>query len=70
MEIYSKVLKSRYDSGRNDSKTWRSKLFENKSYWQGLSKEEMEAAMVIEYMKHALGKTRTEDVSELLGLRR
>jgi hypothetical protein len=70
MELYSKILKHRYDQGRQSSKTWIAKLFENKSYWQGLSKEEMEAAMVIEYMKHALGKTRTEEVGELLGMRR
>jgi hypothetical protein len=70
MELYSKILKYRYDSGRQSSKTWIAKLFENKSYWQGLSKEEMEAALVVEYMKYALGKNRTEDVRELLGLQR
>lgn len=70
MAIYSKVLKNRYDSGRQSSKKWIAKLFENKSHWQGMSREEMESAMVVEYMKYALGKTRTEDVGELLGLRR
>jgi hypothetical protein len=30
----------------------------------------MESALVIEYMKYALGKTRPDDVRELLELRR
>jgi hypothetical protein len=34
------------------------------------SKEEMESAMFIEYMKYALGKSRLDEVRELLGLRR
>jgi len=70
MEIYSNLLKSRYDSGRQRSKKWPAKLFESKDHWHQMSNEEMESAMFIEYLKYALGKTRSDDVRELLGLRR
>ena len=70
MEIYSNILKSRYDSGRQRSKNWPAKLFENKNHWHQMSKEEMESAMFIEYMKYALGKTRPDEVGKLLGLKR
>jgi len=35
-----------------------------------MSKDEMESALVIEYMKYAVGKTRPDEVRELLGLKR
>ena len=45
-------------------------LFKNKHYWVQMSRDEMESALVIEYMKLAVGKTRPEEVRELLGLKR
>ena len=35
-----------------------------------MSKDEMESALVIEYMKYAIGKTRPDEVRALLGLKR
>ena len=35
-----------------------------------MSKDEMESALVIEHMKYAIGKTRSDEVGKLLGLRR
>jgi len=69
MEIYSGILKNRYNSARQRSKKWPAKLIENKQLWHRMSKEEMESALVVEYMKYALGKSRAEEVGELLGLK-
>jgi hypothetical protein len=35
-----------------------------------MSKDEMESALVIEYMKYAVGKTRSDEVEALLDLKR
>ena len=32
-----------------------------------MSQDEMQSALVIEYMKYALGKTRQDEVKELIG---
>lgn len=68
MEIYARLLEKRYNMGRQRSKKWPSNLLENKNHWRQLSRDEMESALVIEYMKYALGKSRPEEVGELLGL--
>jgi hypothetical protein len=70
MEIYARLLEKNYNTGRQRNKKWPSNLFENKNHWRQLSREEMTSALVIEYMKYALGKSRSEEVRELLGLNR
>ena len=70
MEIYSKLLKNKYATSKQHTKKWPSDLFENKNHWRQMSREEMESALVIEYMKYALGKSRPEEVREFLGLNR
>lgn len=70
MAIYAKVLEKRYGSGQARNQKWPSNLLKNSRRWSRMSREEMESVMVIEYMKYALGKTRSEDVGKLLGLKR
>jgi len=70
MATYSKVLAKRYGSGQPRNKKWPPDLFKNNNRWRRMGREEMESALVIEYMKYALGKTRSDDVRELLELRR
>jgi hypothetical protein len=70
MQIYSKIIKDRYDSGKQRSGKWPADIFDNQKHWGGMSQEEMQSVLVIEYMKYALGKTRQEEVGELLGLKR
>jgi hypothetical protein len=70
MDIYSNILKSRYNSGRRPLNKEASKLFEDQKHWYQMSKDEMESAIIIEYMKYTIGKTRPDDVRELLGLKR
>jgi hypothetical protein len=70
MQIYSKIIKDRYDSGKQRSGKWPADIFDNQKHWGGMSQEEMQSVLVIEYMKYALGKTRQEEVGVLLGLKR
>ena len=69
MLMYSKILKSRYNSGRPRSGKWPADIFEKNHHWTEMSPDEMQSVLVIEYMKHALGKTRPDEVRELLGLK-
>jgi len=68
MEIYSRLLEKRYNSGKQRSRKWPADLFENKNHWRQLSRQEMESALVIEYMKYILGKSRPDELGELLDL--
>jgi hypothetical protein len=70
MEIYSRLLEKRYNSGNQRSRKWPADIFENKNHWLQLSRQEMESALVIEYMKHVLGKNRPNEVGALLSLNR
>jgi hypothetical protein len=65
MDIYADVLKKRYNGANKRA----SKLLANKSHWSGMSREEMQAALVIEYMKTAVGKTPADETGELFGFK-
>ena len=69
MEIYSRLLEKRYDSAKPGGRKLPDDFLRNKNHWLQMSRAEMESVLVIEYMKYALGKTRPEEVSELLGLK-
>jgi len=60
-------LQNRYDGGKGHTKKPPSFIFKNKNHWPQKSKDEMESALVVEYMKHAVGKTRSDEVRALLG---
>jgi hypothetical protein len=66
MKIYSNILKNRYNPGNPRSKNLPSKLFDNARHWQRMSKEEMQSALVVEYMKAVMGKTDADETGELL----
>ena len=70
MDIYAGLLEKRYHTGRQRGKKWPPDLFETKDHWRRLSREEKASALVIEYVKYAIGKSRTEAVAELLEVRR
>ncbi len=65
MDIYADVLKNRYNGSHNSTKKRTSKLLANKNHWSGMSREEMQAALVIEYMKAVVGKTSADETGEL-----
>ena len=70
MKIYFGILQNRYDGGKGSAKKLTSFLSKNKNHWSRMSKDEMESALVIEYMKYAVGKTQPDEVKALLGLKR
>jgi hypothetical protein len=69
MQIYSGILQNRYDGGKGHAKKLPAHLFKDKTHWAQMSRDEMESALVIEYMKYAVGKTRADEVEELLDLK-
>jgi hypothetical protein len=66
MDIYSDILKKRYNGDSPNGKARIAKLLAEKDHWLGMSRDEMEAALVIEYMKAAIGKTPADEIEELL----
>jgi len=70
MKVYSGILQNRYDGSKKHAPKLPSFLFKSKSQWAQMSKDEMESALVIEYMKFAVGKTRPDELRELLDLKR
>jgi hypothetical protein len=70
MKIYFGILQNRYDGGKGYAKKLSAYLLKNKNHWAQMSRDEMESALVIEYMKYAVGKTRPDEVAALLGLKR
>jgi len=70
MQIYSGILQNRYDGGREHAKKLPASLFKDKNHWAQMSRDEMESALVIEYMKYSVGKTRPDEVEALLDLKR
>lgn len=69
MDIYSNILKRRYNGDNPNGKKKLASMLADQTYWSGLSRDEMEAALVIEYMKGVIGKTDAAEVEELLGIR-
>lgn len=69
MDIYSSILKERYNGDNHNGKKRLAKMLADKDHWRGMSREEMEAALVIEYMKAVVGKTPAAEIEKLLGFR-
>jgi hypothetical protein len=68
MKLYVDILKKRYSRAPLRSVKWSPKIFENKLPWLEMSKEEMQSALVVEYMKYVLGKTNIREVGALISL--
>jgi hypothetical protein len=69
MDIYSNILKRRYNGDNHNGKKWLAKLLADKDHWSAMSREAMESALVIEYMKAVIGKTPAADIEKLLGFK-
>jgi hypothetical protein len=68
MKIYLSILKDRYSSGNLRAQNLPSALFDNADHWQGMSRDEMQTPLVVEYMKYAVGKTSGKQIRNLLDL--
>jgi hypothetical protein len=69
MDIYSSILKERYNGDNHNGKKRLAKMLADKDHWHGMSRDEMEAALVIEYMKAVIGKTPAAEIEKLLGFK-
>ena len=69
MNIYAQILQKRYGRTRSPSAKWKPEILQNKSHWARMSKLEMQSALVVEYMKSALGKTKEKEVEKLFDLK-
>jgi len=70
MVLFSDIIEKRYGPGQPRSRKWPPDLLKNKNPWIDITPAEMESILVIEYMKYALGKSRADEVREMLGLKR
>jgi len=68
LKLYVDILKKRYGQVPSKSVKWSPRIFEDKLQWPEMSKEEMQSALVVEYMKYVLGKTNLGEVNALLSL--
>jgi hypothetical protein len=69
MDVYSTILKRRYNGDNHNGKKKLASMLADQNHWSGLSRDEMEAALVIEYMKGVIGKTDAAEAEELLGIK-
>jgi hypothetical protein len=69
MELYSDILKRRYNGDNGNGKKRVAKMLADKDHWLGMSRREMQAALVIEYMKAVIGKTPSAEIEDLLGFK-
>jgi hypothetical protein len=65
MDIYADILKNRYN-GNSPNGNKVAKLLADKEHWSTMNRDEMEAALVIEYMKAVIGKTPADEIEKLL----
>ena len=70
MDIYSKILKRRYNGDNHTGSKKIAKMLADKNHWTRMSRDEMEAALVIEYMKGVIGKTDAVEIKEILGFKK
>ena len=66
MNTYSNILIKRYNGDSPNGKKKLAKLLTDRGHWSGMSRDEMEAALVIEYMKAVIGKTPADEIEKLL----
>jgi hypothetical protein len=68
LKIYLNILENRYGRDYRPPRAWSPQVFKDKSPWFQMSTEAMRSVLMVEYMKHAMGKSDTNVVVALLGL--
>jgi len=68
LKIYLNILENRYGRDYRPPCAWSPQVFKDKSPWFQMSTEAMRSVLMVEYMKHAMGKSDTNVVVALLGL--
>jgi hypothetical protein len=66
IKIYLNNLENRYGHDYRPPRAWSPKIFKDKSPWFQMSTEAMQSVLMMEYMKHAMGKTDAKGAVALL----
>jgi hypothetical protein len=63
---YVDILQRRYNKSRSSSVKWKPDQLQDMGHWAKMSRQEMQSVLAVEYMKSVLGKTRKEEIANLL----
>lgn len=66
IKLYIGILENRYGREYRPPRTWSPKIFKDQSPWLQMSTEAKQSVLMMEYLKHALGKTNAKAVAALL----
>ena len=66
IKIYLNILENRYGQDYRPERALSPKVFKDKNPWFQMSADAMQAVLMMEYLKHALGKTDKQTVVALL----
>lgn len=64
--LYFAQLTKRYQNGNKLTRKWLNKISNNKTYIDSMSRDEMQAIVSVEYLKHLLGKDQPFDMGFFL----
>ena len=68
VKTYLSILENRYGHEYRPPRRWAPQVFKDKKPWFQMSTESMQAVLMLEYMKHALGKRDENSAVALWGL--
>lgn len=68
IKIYLNILENRYGHDYRPPGAWSPQVFKDRSPWFQMSTEAMRSVLMVEYMKHAMGKSDANVVVALLDL--
>jgi hypothetical protein len=67
IKIYLDILENRYGHDYRPPRAWSPQVFKDRRPWFQMSTEAMQSVLMVEYMKHAMGKSNADMVVALLG---
>jgi hypothetical protein len=67
IKIYLDILENRYGRDYRPPRAWSPQVFKDRRPWFQMSTEAMQSVLMVEYMKHAMGKSNADMVVALLG---
>jgi len=70
IKIYLNNLENRYGRNYRPPRAWSPKIFKDKNPWFQMSTEAKQSVLMMEYLKHAIGKTDAKDLAALLNFTR
>ena len=68
IQTYLTILENQYGQSYRPPRRWSPRLFKDKKPWFQMSTEAMQAVLMVEYMKHAMGKRNAEAMVALWDL--